>query len=497
MAEKSVFDQIKKQNGEAFAKAIRAYDSGIFDVPDIVDIVKYAGREAEPIIPYLESLKGVAVDEHIEYRDPIELLADAGYKAWYADTTEKQNAIKKYFEPKEELCTFNDPERFRRFYIINAVHRDAAKLKRADFAGREKREDAYGTSVLSIQILKSGGFISIKNRYNHTVPNPDNTLNSNPDNIIPGLAHALKRYFNVDFSARSVMPPAEYLLIGRNLVRYREEIFGIYFGDGCYVKDGHLYPIDKDKQILFEHFILNLKNKTVRSLLPCQDDFVNVLQDEIRDKPLQVTKNSKGERIVTAGGVPVLALQSSRLIGLNLPTTKVIGHQFLNFNTELCYFSAPALTETGDSFLECNLRLEILSAPCLKKVGKFFVMDNNSLRELSLPSLKEAGDNFMRFNCSLMTADLPALECVGRFFLSNNTVLEELHAPNLRREGGVGLHENRHFKTDAPVWKKELPPARFLKSFRDHISETKSTGPVRIGHQNIRIPQNQAENIRS
>lgn len=38
MAEKSIFDQIKKQNSESFAKAIRTYDNGIFDIPNIVDI---------------------------------------------------------------------------------------------------------------------------------------------------------------------------------------------------------------------------------------------------------------------------------------------------------------------------------------------------------------------------------------------------------------------------------------------------------------------------
>ena len=59
MAEKSVFEQIKKQNGETFAKVIRAYDNGIFDVSGLAEIVKYAGREAEPIIPYLESLKRI------------------------------------------------------------------------------------------------------------------------------------------------------------------------------------------------------------------------------------------------------------------------------------------------------------------------------------------------------------------------------------------------------------------------------------------------------
>ena len=53
----TTFDLIKKQNGEAFAKAIRSYDNGIFDIPEIADIVQYAGRNAEPIMDFLISLK--------------------------------------------------------------------------------------------------------------------------------------------------------------------------------------------------------------------------------------------------------------------------------------------------------------------------------------------------------------------------------------------------------------------------------------------------------
>ena len=61
MIQKTIFDKIKKQNGEAFAKAIRSYDNGIFDVPNIVNIVRYAGREAAPIMNYLVSLKNVQI----------------------------------------------------------------------------------------------------------------------------------------------------------------------------------------------------------------------------------------------------------------------------------------------------------------------------------------------------------------------------------------------------------------------------------------------------
>ena len=47
---KSVFDLIKKQNGEAFAQAIRRFDSGIFDIPNLQDVVRYAGRNSLPLL---------------------------------------------------------------------------------------------------------------------------------------------------------------------------------------------------------------------------------------------------------------------------------------------------------------------------------------------------------------------------------------------------------------------------------------------------------------
>lgn len=46
--EKSMFDIIKKQNGEHFAKTVRNYDNGIFEVKNLDKILKYAGREQNP-----------------------------------------------------------------------------------------------------------------------------------------------------------------------------------------------------------------------------------------------------------------------------------------------------------------------------------------------------------------------------------------------------------------------------------------------------------------
>ena len=60
-------------------------------------------------------------------------------------------------------------------------------MKREDF-DKPAREDEYGTSVMGIQFAKTGvSTVSIKNRYNHTVNNPDATYGNNLDKIIPGV----------------------------------------------------------------------------------------------------------------------------------------------------------------------------------------------------------------------------------------------------------------------------------------------------------------------
>ncbi len=137
MSEKSIYEQIKKQNGESFAKAIRNYNDGIFEVSGIMDIVKYAGRDANPILLFLNSLRKIETDESPTTLDPFELLDKAGYNAYYADTLKKQNAIKKYFQSYEVLCTFNDNTRYKRYYIVNAVKKNVKDIKRKDFKGKE------------------------------------------------------------------------------------------------------------------------------------------------------------------------------------------------------------------------------------------------------------------------------------------------------------------------------------------------------------------------
>src|SRR5690606_3529486 len=112
---KAVFSLIKKQNGERFAKALRDYHNGILEIPNSVDIVKFAGRgtqDAESILQYLVSL--LSQKECVVAKEsPYTLLDKAGYDSYWADTLEKQNAISKYFTKEERLCTFHDESRYK------------------------------------------------------------------------------------------------------------------------------------------------------------------------------------------------------------------------------------------------------------------------------------------------------------------------------------------------------------------------------------------------
>ena len=482
---KTMFDIIKKQNGEHFAKAIRAYDNGIFDIPDLDKIVKFAGREVEPLMNYLVSLKNVKIEEHAVHQHPFDLLSKAGYTAYYADTLEKQNWPKQFYAKGEELCTFHDPNRYKNYHIVVAIKKNVQDIKRENFP-HPKREDEYGTSVLQIQMLKSGGFISIKNRYNHTVENPDNTFNSNPDNIISGLSDALKHHYHVDFSSQKVHLPENFVLIDNQIVNCNYEINNVYFSENCYVEDGNIHEIDKQKELMLDYFILNLQDKSIKNPSELENGFIAALQEEIKDKKLQITVNEQGNKCLQADGKTILELDHGKikslhfdnvkkiddnflqynnelsdvslsnvisigsrflhdarfLEGISLPKVKNIDHQFLSWGKNLKRVSLPQVEKIGDNFLFSNNQITEISLPNVLQVGNEFLPWNALLSEVSLPKIEIIQDSFLASNNILTHVSLPKVKKIGSDFLRRNSVLEEISLPNVQQIGAYFLHNN-------------------------------------------------------
>jgi hypothetical protein len=282
---KEIFKQIKKQNGEKFAQVIRGdrhHDGGLCDVPDILHILEFAGNnenDAKLLYPVIKEIyKHTEKSKYNSDKDPLELLDEAGYDAFVVKTERQKNSIRKYFLSNEELCTFRDPDRHKRYYMIHAVKRGADKIKPSR---HPEREDEYGTSVISIQIAKTGGFISIKNRYNHTVNEPDSTFNNNPDNIIHGLSDSLKNYFKVDFTTTDNLLPGNFRIIGNQFVHFNYEIDNVYYDAMYYAKDSEITKLNPDYEIMLDSVILNKQTGDVRSVHTGTEDLSRILNDEI------------------------------------------------------------------------------------------------------------------------------------------------------------------------------------------------------------------------
>ncbi|MBO7066036.1 MAG: hypothetical protein J6W40_00250 [Alphaproteobacteria bacterium] len=295
-------NQIKKQNGEAVSHVIR--DAILLDIPNIIHILQYAGRdpvEVRNLVPIIREIyKQTKPSAFQSNESPLELLRKAGYDAWVVTNEEEKNRIAKYYRENERICTLNDPHRHENYFMIHAVKFNADDIKPSD---TPQREDEYGTSVISIQIAKpKGGFISIKNRYNHTVPSPDSTFNNDPDRIYPGLSDSLKRFFHVDFNTTGAQIPNNFIIVHDQLVRYDYEINNVYFGPDYYVEGSTITKLNNDNQLLFfQGFVLTIAkgNNTVKSVAGENKYFCKALSDFLRDKKVSMTTSKDGTKTKT------------------------------------------------------------------------------------------------------------------------------------------------------------------------------------------------------
>ncbi len=425
-----MYKKIKKQNGEQFAQAIRAHHNGIFDIPELDKILHHAGRDAEPLLHYLTSLliNNNMLEVETEPEDPFVLLDRAGYAAFYAGTLEKQNSIKKYFAKGELLCTFNDNSRYQKYHIVHAVKKDVDKIKREDFKGKERREDEYGTSVISIQMLKTGGFISIKNRYNHKVANCDNTFGSNPDNIVKGLSKSLKEHFNVDFKADSRLP-GDFILVDRQIFKYHQETDGFYCGDNAWVKDGKITIVNKSKgDALFGHFFFDNKSKTLRLLGVSLDSFADDFNRDYGGRKGLMVKNGN----LTLDGKILIVTENSAIKTIDLPELTEMSDYCLYVAPSLTEFKANNLTKMGKDCLICTTNLIKFETPNLIEMGNGCLFDTTVI-ELKMSKLVKMGRNCFRWAPNINTFEAPNIITMGANCL-RDTPKSKIYAPKLNNK---------------------------------------------------------------
>ena len=398
---------------------------------------------------YIYSLVDVENNNEIKtLKTPKELLSEAGYDLYECHTEEEIQRFKKYYAPEEELCTFNGG-RLNRCFVFFAIKKDLDTIRREDYKNPE-RQDSYGTSVISIQFTRdSSHTLSIKNRYNHRVNNPDSTYSNNLDNIISGLTESFANTYGlIQINKDEQFEIDGYVKASDGkYYKYNYEINNIYYCPNNIIIDNfEVKKYAKEKYLILDYYVLDLVNK---KLSLYDRGIFDAFIDDVKDitKIAIVKKNQDKEIILTLknqNAIKIVVNANNEIIKLENNNLKSIGDYFMYYNNTLQEINLPNLEEIGNYFLQMNNSIKEINFPNLQRIGNSFLHCNLVLEKLNLPNLEETGNYFLSSNKSLYPSlSLPNLQKVGNYFLARNNTLQELDLPNLKESGSSFLLFNR------------------------------------------------------
>lgn len=472
--------------------------------------------------------------EIISKKTPYELLEEAGYDLYECNSEEEIQSFKKWYEPGEELCTFSGG-RLDKCVVFWAVRKDADNIKRENFE-KPRREDEYGTSVMGIQFNKMGQcMVSIKNRYNHTVNNPDATYGNDLDKIIPGLTQSFadllsERGLELNKSNIEKFCIPRYTVAGDGkYYKYNKEINGIYYCPGNIIIDcGKVIQLEPEKQVLMDCFILDKESKTIKlydeSIGDC---FVDTFEDIDKIK-MKKSTDKQGKMIImitlknSQNPITIVINKNNQIIEYENQDLTNIGNDFLLNSNEIKRIVLPNVKEIGDNvcylgkieelnisnlertgnrcFGSCNI-IE-LNMPKLREVGLYCFTDLNKLKKIEVPSLERIGNRvFESFGSDLQEINFPKLTVAGNNFLKYGINPCKLNMPNIEQMGDncltevyANLHElsmpklrkaGNNFLKKSCLEKLDLP---MLEQAGDYFIESNAREGI-IALSELRLPK--------
>ena len=421
---------------------------------------------------YVYSFYDVEEKESVTGKTPFELMEEAGYNLYECKSKEEILRFKKYYSPGEVLCTFSE-NRLQTNYVFFAVKKNVDEIKREDFSNPE-RQDEYGTSVISIQFTRGKtNILSIKNRYNHAVNNPDATFSNNLENIIPGLTASFENEYGFSLNKNNNNFELEYYVEARDgkFYKYNYEMGNIYYGPNNIVIDQKRNVLEeflsKEKYLIFERYILDIVNKKVYTL---HDDnveraFLDVFQN-IEKIDITKEKNNKEIKITSSDkeiGTTILTLDKrNAMIAFQNDTIRRVSHNFLREFIYLKSVSMKNLTIIDDWGFQFCFELENVDFPSLEVIGEYS-LTGCKVKHLLLPNVNKIEQHVMQSNEKLETLELENCQSIGdcSFTLCYN--LKEIILPNVEEIGESVFHSTSHLE------KITLPKVRKVKS--DFLTE--------------------------
>ncbi len=445
---------IKKKYGEKMAHFCRDYFSTLLETEGL--LLNLMLEHFEPNHDLYEDI--INQDKEVEFKNyifslvdvedkketkiiktPEELLSEAGYDLYECKSEEDIQKFIKYYAPGEKLCTFNGG-RLERCYVFFAVKKNVSQIKRKNFLN-PKRQDEYGTSVISIQFTRDKSHtLSIKNRYNHTVNNPDSTFGNNLDNIIWGLTESFGKYYDIEqryFNNKFELDGYVRANDGK-YYKYNYEFYNVYYCPNNIIIDNFkVKRYDKEKFIIFDYFILDLVKKEIRFYNSYIEDSLPSTIPNIEKIEIERKEDDTKEIKITLldnRKVTIVLNKFNNIIELDNPYVKDVGNNFLCYVKHLEVLKMANLQTVKDYFLYNNKVLKEVYLPSLEKVGNNFRL-NGKFKELSLNSLQEVGNNFFFFNDALEEMNLPLLEKAGDDFMYHNNSIKKINTPSLQKVG--------------------------------------------------------------
>ena len=402
--------------------------------------------------------------EEVVSKRPEELLKEAGYKLYECHSEEEIQSFKKYYAEGEELCTFRGG-RLNRCFVFFAIKENVDEIKRENFP-KPQRQDKYGTSVISIQFTRDDSHtLSIKNRYNHTVNNPDSTFGNNLDNIIPGLTASFDKYYGMHQShlQNSFEIPGYVRASDGKYYKYNYEINNIYYCENNVIIDNfEVKEYPKEQYVILDYFILDLKNKQIQTYwndMEIEDSFPKTI-GTIKDIKIENDKDNKNILIKTNDSDEVDVIitldKNNRIITYKNNKVENISNSFLEHNNSLTSIKLPNAISIEDNFLSSNILLTSIKLPKVKSIGNRFLASNNSLTSIELPNATNIGNKFLEYNNSLTSIELPNATNIGNKFLEYNNSLISIELPNAKIIGDQFLYSNNSLTS------VELPNAKII-----------------------------------
>lgn len=454
-----LFSTILESDGTLSTLLLKHFMSSRFLYEDIVNNDKIADFK-----DYIHSLQKKCEITYLDVlKKPSELLDEAGYILYECKTEEEMNSFMKYYSPDEVLCSFNS-NRLDEAYVFFAVKKNVDSIKRENFP-YPRRQDEYGTSVISIQFKKGDiNTLSIMNRYNHSVDKPDSTFSNNLDNIIPGLTISFAKEYRLNLvsSREDFQLPGYVKANDGRYYKYNYIINKNYYCTGNIIvtknKDVVTDYLAREKYILADCYIIDLVNKTI-SLYDkgARDSFVdeftniekiNVVKDKTTDtKNIEVIYDGgKKALIVLDNSNKIIEYHNSNLTHvnsgfmwnnkvlrvLNTPNLEYAGNGFLRYNELLEELHLPKLKEIGNVSLRHNRILRIMDATNLERIGNEVFFYNNAVTILYLPNVKIVGNSFFKCNKVMKIVNMLSLENTGTDFFKNNDSIEIVYLPSLK-----------------------------------------------------------------